>query len=90
MPAANILATDYVGDGQIGSVTFWVGSLSVFSVGAPEGGDDSGGTGGGSGGGCFINTATGGSLANGFGVLPAVVAGLTLLGCGIGCIRRKR
>ncbi len=33
-PGKNILSTDYVGDGEIGSVTFWVDSLSVFGIAA--------------------------------------------------------
>ena len=36
VPVENIISTDYVGDGQIGSVTFWVDSLSVFGIGSSE------------------------------------------------------
>ena len=63
VPAANIISTDYVGDGAIGSVTFWVDSLSVFAIGVSD--DDSGVTpttgGGGGSSGCFIATAAYGS-----------------------------
>jgi len=54
--AANIITTDYVGDGVLGSVTFWVDHLSFFGIG--------GGGGGGaeeSKSGCFIATAAYGS-----------------------------
>jgi hypothetical protein len=51
----NIIATDYVGDGTVGSVTFWVDHLSVFGIGGGSGaGEDSGS-------GCFIATAAYGS-----------------------------
>jgi len=55
IPASQILDTDYVGDGEVGSVTFWTDSLSVFGIGAvrTELGDDSVDT---STSGCFINT----------------------------------
>ena len=33
VPPSQITATDYVGDGSIGSVTFWVDHLSVFGLG---------------------------------------------------------
>jgi hypothetical protein len=93
VPAANIIRTDYVGDGIIGSVTFWVDSLSYFAIGAPEGGDDDDDNGwpkGGGGGGCFIDTAASGLLAGGRGVLPIAAAGAALLGCGLAAIRRRR
>jgi hypothetical protein len=35
VPVENIISSDYVGDGLFGSVTFWVDSLSVFSIGLP-------------------------------------------------------
>jgi len=58
VPAANSISTDYVGDGKLGSVDFWVDHLSFFGIG--------GGSGSGSGGdtstsGCFIATAAYGS-----------------------------
>ncbi len=66
VPRSQILSTDYVGDGTVGSVTFWVGSLSVFGIGtsSSSGGGVTGGVvgGGGGGGGCFIATAAYGSL----------------------------
>ena len=33
----SIISTDYVGDGSVGSVTFWVNSLSVFGIGGAAG-----------------------------------------------------
>ncbi len=88
MPTSSIISTDYIGDGKIGSVTFWVDSLSVFGIGEPEGSGPA--AGGGGGGGCFIDTAAKGSPTNGVGALPVVGAGLMLLGLGIAHIRRKR
>lgn len=56
VPIANILSTDYVGDGRRGSVTFWVDHLSFFAVGAGGApGTDSGSSS------CFIATAAYGS-----------------------------
>jgi hypothetical protein len=70
LPASHILRTDYIGNGQVGSVTFWVDSLSVFGVGPGTGNNSGSGNGsgtaggttslsaaGGGGGGCFISTA---------------------------------
>ena len=70
VPISRILETDYVGvapnAGRIGSVTFWIESLSAFSIGSspPTITITSGGAGGGAGdgGGCFIATAAFGSL----------------------------
>jgi hypothetical protein len=64
VPVSDIISTDYIGDGKVGSVTFSVSSLSVFGIGAGGGGGGGGGgissvTGGG--GGCFIATAAYGS-----------------------------
>ena len=63
VPASQLISTDYVGDGLVGSVRFWVDHLSAFGAGAaaavtppPDGG------GGGGGGGCFISTAYGSIL----------------------------
>ncbi len=56
VPAANIISTDYVGDGTLGSVTFFVDHLSFFGVGV-----GSGATGEAPGSGCFIATAAYGS-----------------------------
>jgi hypothetical protein len=59
VPVANIMTTDYIGNGQFGTVTFWVDHLSFFGIG--------GGSGAGGGGevstssGCFIATAAYGS-----------------------------
>ncbi len=56
MPSGNIIATDYVGDGTVGSVTFWVDHLSFFAIGGGSGGTTST-----SASGCFIATAAYGS-----------------------------
>jgi hypothetical protein len=59
VPNADIISTDYIGDGQTGSVTFSVGHLSVFEISVPAAagsGSVAGSTGGG--GGCFIATAS--------------------------------
>ena len=65
VPVEDILAVDYIGDGQTGYVTFRVYSLSVFGIGAGSGSDalsdhsdDSS---------CFIS-----SVAGGFGMNPPV------------------
>ena len=56
VPASpNIISTDYIGDGSIGSVTFYVSSLSVFGIGG------SSGSGPLSSSNCFIATAAYGS-----------------------------
>jgi hypothetical protein len=57
VPISNIISTDYVGNGMIGSVTFWVDHLSFFGIGGGSGigGGDDGGSG------CFIATAAYGS-----------------------------
>ena len=52
IPVDNIIRTDYIGDGKVGSVTFWIDKLSVFAIGG-------GGTTSTSG--CFIATAAYGS-----------------------------
>jgi len=59
VPVSDIISTDYVGDGKVGSVTFSVSSLSVFGIGGGGGGGITSVTGGG--GGCFIATAAYGS-----------------------------
>jgi len=59
VPVSDIISTDYVGDGKVGSVTFSVSSLSVFGIGGSSGGGITSVTGGG--GGCFIATAAYGS-----------------------------
>ena len=62
VPVDRIIDTDYVGDGQVGSVLFWVDHLSVFGIGGPisiklvDQSDDSAG-------GCFVNTAAHGYTA---------------------------
>jgi len=53
---SNIIGTDYIGDGSIGSVTFWVDHLSVFGIGGGAAGG-----GGGDDNNCFIATAAYGS-----------------------------
>ena len=86
VPPANIIRTDYIGDGRIGSVTFWVENLSVFSVGTPDtgaeepsGGDNPAQPGSsGGGGGCFIATAAGGPPHEA-GLLPGAVLVLALM-----------
>ena len=55
VPVGNIIATDYVGDGTVGSVTFWVDHLSFFAIGGGSGGGTT------STNGCFIATAAYGS-----------------------------
>jgi len=62
VPTTHIISTNYVGDGQTGSVTFWVSSLSVFGVGTPP---TAAAEGGGGVSGCFINTAGHGSVFDG-------------------------
>jgi len=62
IPVSQILISDYVGDGKVGSVTFWTSSLSVFGIGSGGGGTSL--TGGGGSGGCFIATAAFGSYFN--------------------------
>ncbi len=59
VPVEDIIAVDYRGDGQTGTVTYRVYALSVFGigVGVEDRAKDSGG--GGGGGGCFISSATG-------------------------------
>jgi len=68
VPASQIISTDYVGNGSVGSVQFWVTSLSVFGIGGGSGGGITGitGIGGGGGGGCFIATAAFGSYFDPF------------------------
>jgi hypothetical protein len=61
VPTSNIISTDYVGDGSIGSVTFYVSSLSVFGIGGSSGGSSSGSSSSGSSSNCFIATAAYGS-----------------------------
>jgi hypothetical protein len=56
VPAANIISTDYVGDGVLGSVTFWVDHLSFFGIGSSSSSGGSTSTSG-----CFIATAAYGS-----------------------------
>ena len=77
IPVDQILATDYDGDGQVGSVTFSTDELSVFAVGAPRSGladqtHDTTATG------CFVNTI---AQEDGMGsLLPAaLIAALVLL-----------
>lgn len=55
---ANIITTDYVGDGKLGSVTFFVNHLSFFGIGGGSGGEVSTS-------GCFIATAAYGSYLEG-------------------------
>jgi hypothetical protein len=63
VPAENILMTDYVGDGKIGSVTFWIDRLSFFGIGGSSGGGGGGGsTTSSESGRCFIATAAYGSF----------------------------
>jgi hypothetical protein len=57
VPDADIISTDYIGDGQTGSVTFSVDHLSVFEVGSSVTSSITAAAGGG-GGGCFIATAS--------------------------------
>ncbi len=61
IPAANIIQTDYVGNGQIGSVTFWTDRLSFFAVGAAAGAGGTTLTDASSDSRCFIATAAYGS-----------------------------
>ena len=80
VPVEDILAVDYIGDGQTGYVTFRVYSLSIFGIGA---GSDSGGGGALSDSSddssCFISSVAGGSgmhLPAGVLCLAGLVAGL--------------
>jgi hypothetical protein len=41
VPSSDIISTDYVGDGQTGSVTFSVSHLSVFEIASTNSGDSS-------------------------------------------------
>jgi hypothetical protein len=58
IPASQIISTDYVGDGKVGSVRFRVDHLTAFAIGSSAAAvtppTESGG--GGGGGGCFIST----------------------------------
>ena len=58
IPASQIISTDYVGDGKVGSVRFQVDHLTTFAVGSSTAAvtPPTGGGGGGGGGGCFIST----------------------------------
>jgi len=58
VPPSNIIATDYIGDGKLGSVTFFVNHLSFFGIGGGSGGEISTS-------GCFIATAAYGSYLEG-------------------------
>jgi hypothetical protein len=59
VPDADIISTDYIGDGQTGSVTFAVGHLSAFQVAMPGvQGDIVAASGSRNDFGCFIATAT--------------------------------
>ena len=60
IPVSQIMIADYVGNGKVGSVTFWTSSLSVFGIGGSGGIASMGGGGGG----CFIATAAFGSYFN--------------------------
>lgn len=60
VPVSQIISTDYVGDGALGAVTFWVDSLSVFAIGSPDE-EETPLSGGGGSSGCFIATAAYGS-----------------------------
>jgi len=67
VPVSQIIKTNYVGDGSVGSVQFWVTSLSIFGIGGGGSSPVTGGAGGGGGGGgCFIATAAFGSYFNPF------------------------
>jgi hypothetical protein len=63
VPVSQIISTDYVGNGIVGSVRFWVAHLSVFGVGSvatdrPASGSNNDGGGEGS---CFITSTAYGS-----------------------------
>ena len=58
VPLANIISVDYIGNGAIGSVTFWVDHLTWFGIGVGSAGGSSGSN---SASGCFIATAAYGS-----------------------------
>ena len=75
VPVEDVIAVDYIGDGQTGYVTFRVYSLSVFGIGTGSGAlsdssDDSV---------CFISSVAGGSGMH----LPAGVLGLAGLVAGL-------
>jgi len=92
--ADQIVSTDYVGDGQVGSVTFWLDHLSVLAIGLPSSGvtliDQSND----SSSGCFIDTTAQGyasdEITGAFipGAVSAVLAVVALLS--IVAIRRFR
>jgi adhesin/invasin len=58
VPVSQIIVSDYIGDGKLGSVTFWVSHLSFFGIGGGGGGETSTS-------GCFIATAAYGSYLEG-------------------------
>ncbi|MEI6152634.1 MAG: CFI-box-CTERM domain-containing protein, partial [Deltaproteobacteria bacterium] len=66
VPTSQIISTDYVGNGSVGSVQFWVTSLSVFGIGGGGSGGGLSSITGGGGGGCFIATAAFGSYFSPF------------------------
>jgi hypothetical protein len=81
VPVANIINTDYVGNGKIGSVTFWVDHLTVFGVGLPVassggGGDDNHG--------CVMNPNASLDIS-----LVVLLLGMIVLR-GYGVMRRRR
>lgn len=66
VPTSQIISTDYVGNGSVGSVQFWVTSLSVFGIGGGGSGGGLSSITGGGGSGCFIATAAFGSYFSPF------------------------
>jgi len=92
VPTSRIIGTDYVGDGQVGSVTFWVDSLSVYGIGSPGGGGTASSSSGG--GGYFIATALSESSwqtnAKSFGTgNEGFLFGILGLVVMVACIRKK-
>jgi hypothetical protein len=81
VPVANIINTDYVGNGKIGSVTFWVDHLTVFGVGLPVA---SSGGGGGDSHGCVMNPNASLDIS-----LVVLLLGMIVLR-GYGVMRRRR
>ena len=90
--ADQIITTDYVGDGLVGSVTFWVDDLSVFGIGgvrtdlADRSQQDTSPTS------CFVNTIAHGqsSGGNGGSLLPfALIPGFMLIAVLLNRIRGR-
>ena len=89
---SRIIQTDYVGDGFVGSVTFWVDSLSFFGIGSIGSGGSSGvSLVNSEGSSCMIGTAADGFLGDS--MMLGTIAGsavLVLIVAMLGAVRRRR